>query len=199
MAIWEDVPFDVKDLISKMLNKDPKKRITIEEVLKHSCFKSVHREVNKIELEESEMMSLKTYASLSEFSKKLMRFCTRYIDTESKMALKERFIVLDSQNLGSIPIITKKTPNFSSTKNMLSRVRLNSDGMTTRDTLGASRTMTHKIGGPIRFRYGDYIAAMVNPDMLCNETMASVIFDTFKLKQNNSKISGKVKRKNSEG
>ena len=34
---------DLKDLIKRMLEKDPKKRITIVEAMEHSWFKNAHK------------------------------------------------------------------------------------------------------------------------------------------------------------
>lgn len=45
--IWEDVSVDCKDLISKLLEKDPKKRLTAKQALQHKWFQGVNKNKRK--------------------------------------------------------------------------------------------------------------------------------------------------------
>ena len=46
--VWETISNDCKDLIQKMLIKDPKQRITVDEALNHPLFSKYHRHIENI-------------------------------------------------------------------------------------------------------------------------------------------------------
>ena len=43
LAVWDDVSAHAKDLISKLLVKDPKRRISLEDAMNHPWFEHARR------------------------------------------------------------------------------------------------------------------------------------------------------------
>ena len=71
--IWSDISEDIKDLISKMLDKDPTERIKIEKVLTHKAFKNLSELRHKAKLSESENECLRAYNDLTLVSKSFLK------------------------------------------------------------------------------------------------------------------------------
>lgn len=45
---WPSISYECKDLIGKMLIKDPKERITVDDALKHSFFRKYQRHIDNV-------------------------------------------------------------------------------------------------------------------------------------------------------
>lgn len=184
-AVWKYVPFEAIDLISKMLEKNPDKRISIEEVLTHNCFKTVHRILKNSELSRDETDKIKAYSKLPKLTKKFLEYAVRFVDDEYTAYLKEKFIFIDSENLGYIPVFGKNTKMFSAARNTSVRLRSNSDCNTLATMQGhSSAKIAH---APTFISYSGFIAALIDPEILCSQTTASLIYNIFN-SQNNEGI-----------
>lgn len=185
-ALWEYVPFEAIDLITKMLEKNPDKRISIEEVLTHNCFKTVHRISKNSELSGDEIEKINAYSKLPKLTKKFLEYSVRFVDSEYTSYLKEKFVFIDNENLGYIPVFGKNSKKLASTKNMSVRLRSNSDWNTLATMQGHSSAKVAQ--APTFISYSGFIAALVDPELLCSQTIASMIYNIFNSKNDEQMI-----------
>lgn len=142
-----------------MLHKDPAKRIHIEQVLKHKTFKSLPCCLVSPDYTKTEKRRVMNYLNLLPIERKFLRYSTKFIPVESCYKLKERFMELDSNNSGTIPMpVTKK-------KNNLSLSHRSSSCCTT-----SSEDQGRELS------YSDFLAAMLNTDLLCSDENVENIF-----------------------
>ena len=58
LAVWDDVSAHAKDLISKLLVKDPKRRISLEDAMNHPWFEHARRKHEQQNLQTSSTKKL---------------------------------------------------------------------------------------------------------------------------------------------
>lgn len=183
MSKWDDVPLEVIDLISRCLEKNPKRRITIEEVLTHSCFYQIHSIIKSIDITDEELQNIKAFSRLSNVAKKFLDYAIRFLEPYSVMGLKERFILLDSHNLGYIPILPNLNKKIFSTTTMSSRVRSLSDC----NTVDTMKFLSEKhVGKPTKITATSYVAANISSEIFKEDALISLIFNSLKGKDDST-------------
>lgn len=157
---WEQVSPDVIELLKKMLQKDPAKRIHIEQVVNHKAFRSLPFCVASPSYSKTEKKRVTNYLNLSPIERKFMRYSTKFIPVESCYKLKERFMELDSNNSGTIPcpVNNKKKTNLSLAHRSSSCCTSNSDYQ--------GKELT----------YSDFLASMLSADLLCSDENIENVF-----------------------
>ncbi|OIV95538.1 hypothetical protein TanjilG_10926 [Lupinus angustifolius] len=92
-----------RDLVSKMLNSDPKQRLTAYEVLNHPWIKEDGEAPDK-PLDNAVLNRLKQFRAMNQFKKVALRVIAGCLSEEEIMGLKEMFKGMDTDNSGTITI-----------------------------------------------------------------------------------------------
>lgn len=95
---------NARDLIKKMLEKNPAKRITAKEALKHPWISNRLQQSSADERQLTDTVSnLGSFRQLSNFQESIMNFVTTYLITEDdKKDIIRQFRVLDANSDGRI-------------------------------------------------------------------------------------------------
>jgi calcium-dependent protein kinase len=100
---WAGISDEAKDLISKLLDKDPKKRIKINKALKHSWFKKWEKESEDIgEFQTKYLDRLKNYRAGNKLQYEVLSFLMRNLDTSERIKVKEVFRKITSKSSGDL-------------------------------------------------------------------------------------------------
>ncbi|XP_058738253.1 calcium-dependent protein kinase 32-like [Vicia villosa] len=100
---WPKVSDNAKDLVKKMLNPDPKRRLTAQEVLDHPWL--VHaKKASNVSLGETVRARLKQFSVMNKLKKRALRVIAEHLSVEEAAGLKEGFKLMDTSNKGKINI-----------------------------------------------------------------------------------------------
>lgn len=100
---WGGISDEAKDLISKMLCKDPEKRIKINLALNHKWFKkwkSCDPETHEFQTEY--LKRLKSYRAPTKLQHEVLSFLTRNLDTSERIKIKDVFRNITSKSSGDL-------------------------------------------------------------------------------------------------
>ncbi|KAI3804418.1 hypothetical protein L1987_25941 [Smallanthus sonchifolius] len=100
---WPTISPQAKDLVRKMLNSDPKQRITAHQVLSHPWIKE-DGEAPDTPLDNAVMGRLKQFRAMNKFKKVALRVIAGCLSEEEIMGLKEMFKGMDTDNSGTITV-----------------------------------------------------------------------------------------------
>ncbi|XP_024996492.1 calcium-dependent protein kinase 17-like [Cynara cardunculus var. scolymus] len=100
---WPSISPQAKDLVRKMLNSDPKQRLTAYQVLSHSWIKEDGEAPDK-PLDNAVMGRLKQFRAMNKFKKVALRVIAGCLSEEEIMGLKEMFRGMDTDNSGTITL-----------------------------------------------------------------------------------------------
>ncbi|KAF1894580.1 hypothetical protein Lal_00031400 [Lupinus albus] len=100
---WPSISPPAKDLVRKMLNSDPKQRLTAFEVLNHPWIKEDGEAPDK-PLDNAVLNRLKQFRAMNQFKKVALRVIAGCLSEEEIMGLKEMFKGMDTDNSGTITI-----------------------------------------------------------------------------------------------
>ncbi|XP_061353990.1 calcium-dependent protein kinase 2-like [Gastrolobium bilobum] len=100
---WPSISPAAKDLVRKMLNSDPKQRLTAYEVLNHPWIKE-DGEAPDRPLDNAVLNRLKQFRAMNQFKKVALRVIAGCLSEEEIMGLKEMFKGMDTDNSGTITI-----------------------------------------------------------------------------------------------
>jgi calcium-dependent protein kinase len=83
---WGNISKEAKDLISKMLHKDPEKRIKISDALQHDWFKKWKSDdVDTHEFHNEYLNRLRNYRAPNKLQYEVLSFLTRNLDTSERL------------------------------------------------------------------------------------------------------------------
>lgn len=100
---WGSISDEAKDLISKLLDKDPKKRIRIDKALKHKWFKKWEKDNDEInEFQSVYMDRLKNYRAGNRLQHEVLSFLMRNLDTSERIKVKDVFRKITSKSSGDL-------------------------------------------------------------------------------------------------
>ncbi|KAL2225943.1 calcium-dependent protein kinase 32 [Sesamum indicum] len=105
---WPKVSDRAKDLVKKMLNPDPKKRLTAQEVLDHPWIQNAKSAPN-VSLGESVRARLKQFSMMNKLKKRALRVIAEHLSVEEVAGIKEGFQLMDTSNKGKIDINELRT------------------------------------------------------------------------------------------
>ncbi|XP_047179659.1 calcium-dependent protein kinase 2-like [Vigna umbellata] len=100
---WPSISPSAKDLVSHMLNSDPKERFTAAQVLDHPWIKEDGEAPDK-PLDNAVLNRLKQFRAMNQFKKVALRVIAGCLSEEEIMGLKEMFRGMDTDNSGTITI-----------------------------------------------------------------------------------------------
>ncbi|KAM7524527.1 hypothetical protein LguiA_014429 [Lonicera macranthoides] len=100
---WHMVSDNAKDLVKKMLNPDPKHRLTAQEVLDHPWIQNSKKAPN-VSLGETVKARLKQFSIMNKLKKRALRVIAEQLSAEEVADIKEGFQVMDTGNKGKINI-----------------------------------------------------------------------------------------------
>ncbi|RLM99394.1 calcium-dependent protein kinase [Panicum miliaceum] len=100
---WPRISHGAKDLVRKMLNPDPKQRISAHDVLNHPWIKE-DGEAPDTPLDNAVLGRLKQFRAMNQFKKAALRVIAGCLSEEEIRGLKEMFKSMDSDNSGTITV-----------------------------------------------------------------------------------------------
>ncbi|KAG5408368.1 hypothetical protein IGI04_004687 [Brassica rapa subsp. trilocularis] len=100
---WPSLSPQAKDLVKKMLNSDPKQRLTAAQVLNHPWIKE-DGEAPDVPLDNAVMSRLKQFKAMNNFKKVALRVIAGCLSEEEIMGLKEMFKGMDTDSSGTITL-----------------------------------------------------------------------------------------------
>ncbi|CAI9768609.1 unnamed protein product [Fraxinus pennsylvanica] len=100
---WPSISNGAKDLVRKMLNSDPKQRLTAYQVLDHPWIKE-DGEAPDTPLDTAVLDRLKQFRAMNKFKKAALRVIAGCLSEEEIMGLKEMFKGMDTDNSGTITL-----------------------------------------------------------------------------------------------
>ncbi|XVF47267.1 hypothetical protein PTKIN_Ptkin03bG0095700 [Pterospermum kingtungense] len=100
---WPSISPQAKDLVRKMLNSEPKQRLTAAQVLSHPWIKE-DGEAPDTPLDNAVLTRLKQFKAMNQFKKVALRVIAGCLSEEEIMGLKEMFRGMDTDNSGTITL-----------------------------------------------------------------------------------------------
>ncbi|CAK9157185.1 unnamed protein product [Ilex paraguariensis] len=100
---WPMVSDNAKDLVKKMLNPDPKQRLTAQEVLDHPWLQNAKKAPN-VSLGETVRARLKQFSMMNKLKKRALQVVAEFLSVEEVAGIKEGFKLMDINNKGKINI-----------------------------------------------------------------------------------------------
>ncbi|XVF47380.1 hypothetical protein PTKIN_Ptkin03bG0104300 [Pterospermum kingtungense] len=98
---WPKVSDNAKDLVKKMLNPDPKQRLTTQEVLEHPWLQNAKKAPN-VPLGETVKSRLKQFSVMNKLKKRALRVIAEHLSVEEVAGIKEAFEMMDTSKRGKI-------------------------------------------------------------------------------------------------
>ncbi|KNA18999.1 hypothetical protein SOVF_065580 [Spinacia oleracea] len=98
---WPKVSDNAKDLVKKMLDPDPKTRLTAQEVLEHPWLQNIKKAPN-VSLGETVKARLKQFSVMNKLKKKALKVIAEHLSTEEVAGIKEAFDAMDTGKAGKI-------------------------------------------------------------------------------------------------
>ncbi|CAJ2673201.1 calcium-dependent protein kinase 8-like protein [Trifolium pratense] len=100
---WPKVSDNAKDLVKKMLDPDPKRRLTAQEVLDHPWLQNAKTAPN-VSLGEAVRSRLMQFSVMNKLKKTALRVIADHLSVEEVAGIKEGFEVMDTERKGKINI-----------------------------------------------------------------------------------------------
>ncbi|XP_041991079.1 calcium-dependent protein kinase 2-like [Salvia splendens] len=96
---WPSISNSAKDLVGRMLTKDPKQRITSTEVLEHPWIKG---QASDKRIDSAVLSRMKQFRAMNKLKKLALKVIAQSLSTEEIKGLKATFMNIDTDNSGSI-------------------------------------------------------------------------------------------------
>ncbi|PUZ36672.1 hypothetical protein GQ55_9G056900 [Panicum hallii var. hallii] len=162
---WPSISESAKDLVRKMLIRDPKKRLTAHEALCHPwvCVDGVAPDRP---LDSAVLSRLKQFSAMNKLKKMALRVIAESLSEEEIAGLKEMFKMLDTDNSGHITLEELKTG--------LQRV-----GATLMDSEINALMEAADIDNSGTIDYGEFIAATLHINKVEKEDKLFAAFSYF--------------------
>ncbi|KAK7285581.1 hypothetical protein RJT34_20357 [Clitoria ternatea] len=100
---WPKVSDNAKDLVKKMLDPDPRRRLSAQEVLDHPWLQNAKKAPN-VSLGETVRARLKQFSVMNKLKKRALRVIAEHLTVEEAAGLKESFQIMDTGHRGKINI-----------------------------------------------------------------------------------------------
>ncbi|XP_047337638.1 calcium-dependent protein kinase 2-like [Impatiens glandulifera] len=105
---WPSISESAKDLVRKMLTKDPKKRITSQQVLEHPWIREDGEASNK-PIDSAVLTRMKQFRAMNKLKKLALKVIAENMSEEEITGLKAMFANIDTDNSGTITYEELKT------------------------------------------------------------------------------------------
>ncbi|KAL1562481.1 Calcium-dependent protein kinase 15 [Salvia divinorum] len=103
---WPSISNSAKDLVRKMLNKDPKRRITSAQVLEHPWIKG---QASDKPIDSAVLSRMKQFRAMNKLKKLALKVIAQSLSEEEIKGLKAMFTNMDTDNSGTITYEELKT------------------------------------------------------------------------------------------
>ncbi|KAK4759429.1 hypothetical protein SAY87_022560 [Trapa incisa] len=100
---WPKVSDNAKDLVKKMLEPDPKKRLSAQKVLEHPWVQNAKKAPN-VSLGETVRARLKQFSVMNKLKKRALKVIAEHLSVEEVAGIKEGFHTMDTNNRGKVNI-----------------------------------------------------------------------------------------------
>ncbi|XP_008804559.2 calcium-dependent protein kinase 20-like [Phoenix dactylifera] len=100
---WPKVSDNAKDLVRRMLDADPKRRLTAQQVLDHPWLQNAKKAPN-VSLGETVRARLQQFSVMNKFKKRALRVVAEHLSVEEVADIKEMFGKMDVNNNGKITL-----------------------------------------------------------------------------------------------
>ncbi|KAF2289584.1 hypothetical protein GH714_037300 [Hevea brasiliensis] len=162
---WPNISESAKDLIRRMLVRDPKKRMTAHEVLCHPWVQVDGVAPDK-PLDSAVLSRLKQFSAMNKIKRIAIRVIAESLSEEEIAGLKEMFKMIDTDNSGQITL--------EELKKGLERVGAN---LKDSEIIGLMQAADIDNSGTID--YGEFIAAMLHLNKIDKEDHLFAAFSYF--------------------
>ncbi|TKY53204.1 Calcium-dependent protein kinase 20 [Spatholobus suberectus] len=162
---WPSISDSAKDLVRRMLVRDPKKRMTAHEVLCHPWVQVGGVAPDK-PLDSAVLSRLKQFSAMNKLKKIAIRVIAENLSEEEIAGLKEMFKMIDTDNSGQITL--------EELKNGLERV-----GSVLKDSEISWLMQAADIDNSGTIDYGEFIAAMLHLNKIQKEDHLYAAFTYF--------------------
>ncbi|KAF5473427.1 hypothetical protein F2P56_010039 [Juglans regia] len=162
---WPSISESAKDLVRRMLVRDPKKRLTAHEVLCHPWVQVDGVAPDK-PLDSAVLTRLKQFSAMNKLKKMAIRVIAESLSEEEIAGLKEMFKMIDTDNSGQITL--------EELKNSLDRV-----GCILKDSEINGLMQAADIDNSGTIGYGEFIAAMLHLNKIQREDHLYAAFSYF--------------------
>ncbi|EEF38311.1 calcium-dependent protein kinase 20 [Ricinus communis] len=162
---WPNISESAKDLVRKMLVRDPKKRLTAHEVLCHPWVQ-VDGLAPDRPLDSAVLSRLKQFSAMNKLKRIAIRVIAETLSEEEIAGLKEMFKMIDTDGSGQISLDELKTG--------LERV-----GAILKDSEIDSLMQAADIDNSGTIDYGEFIAAMLHLNKIDKEDHLFAAFSYF--------------------
>ncbi|KAI3431898.1 uncharacterized protein J3R85_007767 [Psidium guajava] len=162
---WPSISDSAKDLIKKMLERDPRKRLSAHEVMCHPWIVDDRVAPDK-PLDSAVLSRLKQFSAMNKLKKMALRVIAERLSEEEIGGLKELFKMIDTDDSGSI--------TFEELKDGLKRVGSNLMESEIRDLMDAA-----DIDNSGTIDYGEFLAATLHLNKMEREENLVAAFSYF--------------------
>ncbi|KAL0344861.1 UNVERIFIED_CONTAM: Calcium-dependent protein kinase [Sesamum radiatum] len=162
---WPSISDSAKDLVRRMLVRDPKKRLTAHQVLCHPWVQVDGVAPDK-PLDSAVLTRLKQFSAMNKLKKIAIRVIAENLSEEEIAGLKEMFKMIDVDNSGQITL--------EELKNGLERVGAN---LKDSEIVGLMQAADVDNSGTID--YGEFVAAMLHLNKIQREDHMYAAFSYF--------------------
>ncbi|XP_027367364.1 calcium-dependent protein kinase 20-like isoform X2 [Abrus precatorius] len=162
---WPSISEGAKDLVRRMLVRDPKKRLTAHEVLCHPWVQVGGVAPDK-PLDSAVLSRLKQFSAMNKLKKIAIRVIAESLSEEEIAGLKEMFRMIDTDNSGHITL--------EELKNGLERV-----GSVLKDSEIDWLMQAADVDNSGTIDYGEFIAAMIHLNKVQKEDHLYAAFSYF--------------------
>ncbi|OWM72571.1 calcium-dependent protein kinase 1-like isoform X2 [Punica granatum] len=162
---WPTISDSAKDLVKKMLVRDPKRRLSAHEVLCHPWIQ-IDGVAPDRPLDSAVLSRLKQFSAMNKLKKMALRIIAESLSEEEIAGLKEMFKMIDTDNSGQI--------TFEELKAGLKRVGANLKESEIYDLMQAA-----DVDNSGTIDYGEFIAAMLHLNKIEREDHLFAAFSYF--------------------
>ncbi|XP_015900389.2 calcium-dependent protein kinase 20 [Ziziphus jujuba] len=162
---WPSISEGAKDLVRRMLVRDPKKRLTAHEVLCHPWVQVDGVAPDK-PLDSAVLTRLKQFSAMNKLKKIAIRVIAESLSEEEIAGLKEMFKMIDADNSGQITL--------EELKNGLERV-----GANLKDSEILNLMQAADVDNSGTIDYGEFVAAMLHLNKVQKEDHLYAAFSYF--------------------
>ncbi|XP_052875228.1 calcium-dependent protein kinase 26-like isoform X6 [Gossypium arboreum] len=162
---WPSISESAKDLLAKMLVRNPKKRITAHEVLRHSWVQADGVAPDS-PLDSLVLGRMKQFSSMNKLKKMALRVIAQRLSQEEIAGLKEIFKMIDTDNSGQITFEELKAG-------------LQSFGASLPESEFQALMQAADVNNSGSIDYQEFIAATLHLNMIQNEDNLMAAFSYF--------------------
>ncbi|GAB2295780.1 Calcium-dependent protein kinase 20 [Dionaea muscipula] len=162
---WPSISGGAKDLVRKMLVRDPKRRLTAHEVLCHPWVQVDGGAPDK-PLDSAVLSRLKQFSAMNKLKKIAIRVIAESLSEEEIAGLKQMFRMMDADNSGQISLEELKTG-------------LEKAGADLKDSEIIGLMQAADIDNSGTIDYGEFIAAMIHLNKIQKEDHLFAAFSYF--------------------